>query len=92
MNMVLDDYDGQIITGYQRGRSFLIFDLWLRKTPEKTSTRRPEIAYGPAGYQRRYPSTTAVVVLNVAKYIAAVGLCELNIKQENPLNLIILFL
>ena len=40
LNMVLDDYEGQMIPGYECGLHFLTFVLHLRKNPGETSTRK----------------------------------------------------
>ena len=40
MNMLLYDYDGQMIPGDECGLKFLTFVVQLRKNPRKASTRK----------------------------------------------------
>ena len=67
--MVLDDYDGQILTGDERGLNFLTF-LTVEEKPRKNFNQEIGLT-GDRTRARRmigkpsYPSTTAVICFAV---------------------------
>ena len=85
MITVLDNYDSQMMTGEECGRTFLTFILQLKKATEKTSTMkltRSAIEPGPAGGEATtlpldprgglfvlVRNTVAAFKANVRKYI-----------------------
>ena len=47
MNIVLEDYDGQMIPGEGCGRNFLTFVLQLRKNPENLNQEIDSTGFEP---------------------------------------------